>query len=595
MDALLLRIVLVCVMKKAIWIAVPVGVLVGAWWMFGRGGNGDQEIEYRYAKVEKGTITRSISATGLIVALTTVDVKSKAGGKVVRLAVDEGSVVKKGDLLAEIDPSDTQASYQQADADLRSAQARAAQAKVNYELTVAQSKTAVSDAQAALDAARSRLAAMELEVKRQPAISSSQLAAAQAAYDSALQALEKYRSVTAPQLRKDSAGSLASSEANLTASRRALERQRELLSLGFTSQAAVEQAEANYQAAEAQHNVAKQRAETLNREIETSLKAQELSVEQARASLTQARANQSQIPISQEDLRQARIAVRQAEINLQKARDAERNNAIRRSEVAAAVASTTRSRVSVENAKVQLDSTTVVAPRDGVVTLKYLEEGTIIPPGTSTFSQGTSLVQLSDVTQLFVECAVDEADIGSVQVNQRVRITAEAFPGQPFEGVVARISPAATTANNITAVKVRVKVLPGAKARVLPGMNANCEFITLEKKNVLIVPSQAVKTRDGKSYVKVKPAKEGLPPLEKDVQVGESGNDGIEVISGLSEGEEVVTAEINLAELRKIQEQMTQAQQGGGLAGGNTGPRMQSRSTAGGGSGGGSRGAGGGR
>ncbi len=571
-------------MKKALLIAVPIGLL-GGWWFFGRGNGDEQEIEFRYAKVEKGTVSRSISATGQIVALTTVDVKSKAGGKVVKLAVEEGSIVKKGDVLALIDPSDTQAVFEQADADLRSAQARAAQARTNFELTVATNRTSVADAQAALSAARSRLASMELEVKRQPALSSSQLASAQAAHDSALQSLDRYKTVTAPQLRRDATGTLASSQAAFEASRAALARQKELLALGFTSQAALEQAQANFRSAEAQHNIAKQRSETINREVDTGLKSQELSVDQARAALTQAKANQSQIPMSQQDLRQARIAVEQATIAVQRAKDNERNNRIRSSEVDAAVASTTRSRVSVENAKVQLDSTTVVAPRDGVVTLKYLEEGTIIPPGTSTFSQGTSLVQLSDTTQLFVECAVDEADVGAVALNQRVRITTEAFPGQPFDGIVSRISPAAVTANNITAVKVRVKVLPGSKTRALPGMNASCEFITLEKKDVMVVPSQAVKSENGKSYVRVK-GPDKLNPIRKDVEVGETGNDGVEILSGLQVGEEVVIAEIDLAELRKVQEQMTAAQQGGGLAGGSTGPRMNSRgsgATAGGG------------
>lgn len=580
-------------MKRALFIAIPIGLILGIWWFFGRSNDNSQEVEYRYAPVAKGTISRSISASGQIVALTTVDVKSKAGGKVVKLAVEEGSVVKKGDLIATIDPSDTQAVYQQADADLRSAEARAAQARENYKLTMAGNRTSVADAEAALQAARSRLTSMELESRRQPTLSASQLASAQAAYDSAVQSLEKYRTVTAPQLRNDVAGTLASSQASFDAAKSALARQKELLAMGFTSLASLEQAQANYRSAESQYNLAKQRSETLGRDIETSLKAQELSVAQARAALNQAKANQSQIPMSIQDLQQARIAVRQAEIALQRAKDNTRNNTIRNSEVAAAVASTTRSRVSVENAKVQLDSTTVVAPRDGVVTLKYLEEGTIIPPGTSTFSQGTSLVQLSDTTQLYVECAVDEADIGSVKEGQRVRIVTEAYPGQPMDGQVTRISPAAITANNITAVKVRVKVLPGSKARAVPGMNATCEFITLEKKDVLVLPAQAVKNEGGKSFVRVR-GKDALKPVLKEVQVGEAGNDGIEIVSGLKEGDEVVVAEINIAELKRIQEQMAEAQQGGGLAGG-TGPRMgTSRGGAAGGSGGNRGGSGGG-
>ncbi len=578
-------------MKKTLLIAVPILAIFSLWWFFGRGAGGEKEVEYRYAPVKKGTVSRSIQSTGVLVALTTVDVKSKAGGKVVKLAVEEGSVVKKGDLIALIDPSDTEAVYRQADADLTAAQARAVQAEQNHLLTIATNRSALADAAASLDAARSRLATMEIEHGRQPALSTSQLASAQANYDAAVQALDKYKTVTAPQLRRDVVGTLASSESAYTAAEAALRRQRELLDLGFTSRAALEQAEANFRSAESQRNLARQRAETLDHEIDTGLKAQESSLAQARASLMQAKANQTDIRISDQDLRQARIAVKQAEIALDRAKANLRNDAIRRSEVDAARASTTRSKVSVENAKVQLDSTTVVAPRDGVVTLKYLEEGTIIPPGTSTFSQGTSLVQLSDVSQLFVDCGVDEADVSAVREGQRVRIVAEAFAGKPFDGVVTKISPAAVTANNITAVKVRVKVQAGTKVKILPGMNATCEFITLEKKDVLVVPSQAVKTEEGKSYVRVR-GTDPLKPVRREVTLGEYGNDGVELVSGLKEGEEVVVAEVDIAELKRIQDQMAEAQQGGGLAGG-TGPRMgTSRSMSGNGGGGTGGGAG---
>lgn len=583
-------------MKKPLLIALPIGVLLVLWWFFGRGNGSDQEIEYRYAPIEKGSVTRSISATGVLVALTTVDVKSKAGGKVVRLAVDEGAVVKKGDLIALIDPADTEAVYRQADADLRAAEARAVQAAQNFQLTVANNRSSIADAQAALDVAKSRLATMEIEHRRQPAISTSQLASAQANFDSAVQALEKYRTVTMPQTRRDVDGSLASSQAAFDAAKAALRRQRELLEMGFSSQAQVDQAEANYRSAESQFNLARQRANTLSEELQTTLKERQLAVEQARAQVTQARANQSDVRISDQDLKQARIAVQQAQIALDRARANLRNDAIRRSEVEAARASTTRSRVSVENAKVQLDSTTVVAPRGGVVTLKYLEEGTIIPPGTSTFAQGTSLVQISDVSQLYVECAVDEADIGAVREGQRVRIIAEAFPGRPFDGRVERISPAATTANSITAVKVRVRVLPGAKTQVLPGMNATCEFVTLDKHDVLVIPSQAVKYEEGKAYVEVK-STDPLKPARKEIKLGEEGNDGIEVVSGLKEGEEVVVATIDLKQLREIQEKMTEVQQGGGLAGGagrGMGGARSATGSGGGGSAGGRGGGGGG-
>src|SRR5947209_18942160 len=73
--------------------------------------------EIHTAKVERGDVVSSVSATGTLQALTTVDVKSNVGGRVDLLTVDVGSRVKKGQLIAKIDPTDTQSSYNQAKAD----------------------------------------------------------------------------------------------------------------------------------------------------------------------------------------------------------------------------------------------------------------------------------------------------------------------------------------------------------------------------------------------------------------------------------------------------------------------------------------------
>jgi HlyD family secretion protein len=246
-----------------------------------------------------------------------------------------------------------------------------------------------------------------------------------------------------------------------------------------------------------------------------------------------------------------------------------------------------------------LESTTVVAPRDGVVTLKYAEEGTVIPAGVSQFSERANIVQLSDVTILYVDCTVDEADISMIREGQKARIVAEAFPGVKIDGVVTRVNPAATTVNSVTSVTVRVELRPKAdhKVRLLPGMNATCEFITMSKPNVRILPSQALKSEDGKTFVLVK-GPDPKKPVRKEVQVGESGNDGVELLSGLDPDDEVVIAEINLKQLREMQQRMQEAQQGGGLAGGGgrSGPRTMGGTTGGGGSRGGmGGGTGGGR
>ncbi|MBI5706152.1 MAG: efflux RND transporter periplasmic adaptor subunit [Armatimonadetes bacterium] len=561
------------------WLLGLVVVFASLWFFVFRGDGEEPEIEYRYEAAKVGELTRSTSATGTVVPLTTVDVKSKAGGIVERLYVDEGAVVKKGDLVAEIDPRDTKAAFEQAQADLRQAEARADQAGMNLDLQKRNTRTSLATAQAALESAKLRLERAQIESKRQPTTSTSSLTSARAAYESAQAELERFQTVTKLQQRRDTEGGYNRARADLDAAKADFERQKGLLQRGYVSQAVVERAKASLESAQASFDTAQQKRQSLERDLSAQEKALTFAVTRSRAQFEQANGDMAQIDISQRNLAEAKKAVEVATLDLQRAKDAAKNDQLRASERVASEAATVRSKVSLDNAKVQLESTTVMAPRDGVVTLKYLEEGTIIPPGTSTFSQGTSIVQISDVTTLFVDCNVDEADIGSVRKGQSVYIRTEAHPGMQLNGVVERVNPSATTTNNITAVKVRVRVLPNQKLSLMPGLTASCEFLTFSKKNALIVPSQAIQREGEKTYVKVK-GKDPKKPVRKEVKVGASGDNGVEILEGIQAGDEIVTAEIDLAQLRDIQQKMQEAQEGGGLAGGQ-GPKMRPQGGAG--------------
>ena len=544
-------------------IVIVIGLILGGWAYQSRSTEKPTEVEYRYAKVAKGELVRSISATGQVVATTAVDVKSKAGGIVVKLAVEEGTIVKKGDLIARIDPADTQAAYDQANADLVSGGAKASQAEDTYRLQIAQSKTEIDDAHASLDTAKVRLARAKVQYVRQPTLSQANVDTAQANYDAELSSMDRLEQVTIPQIRRDARGALNQAKAQRAEALADLDRQKSLLAKGYVPGSAVEKAEAAAEVAKAAYDTAQQKLSTLETDIANQLRSEKLTVARLAAALNQAKANVTENDVSRTNLQEAEKNVRSAEIALQKALDNRAQIEVKRADILQAKAAMVRSKVSLSNAKVQLDSTTVVAPRDGVVTQKYLEEGTIIPPGTSTFAQGTSLVQISDVTQLFVDCAVDETDVSNVKVGQAVRVVADAFRGKPVDAVVTRVSPAAVTANNVTTVKVRVKVLRGAKVQLLPGMNATCEFITLQERDVVVIPNQAI---NDSGEVRVKTA-DPLKPETRKVVIGETGNDVVEIKSGLKEGDEVVTAEINMDELRATQKKMQEAEQGGGLVG----------------------------
>ncbi len=576
------------------WLILAGGLVLvgGAIWAVLNSGQSVAEIEYRYASATEGELVRSNSATGTLVPLTLVDVKSKAGGVVIKLNVEEGSVVKKGDIIGLIDPADTQATFDQASADVTTSKVRVDQAKVNLTMEERNSVDRIVAAEVSLRQAQLQLKKAEESARSQPILTRADVESAKAALEAARESQRLFEVVESPKIRRDSEGTLKKAQADLDASHADLSRLRKLLEKGYVSQSDVDRQSAVAAASVATFRLAEQRQATLESEIQIQLKSLQAKTRQAEQSYEQALANRNKIPINRSDLEIARANVKAAEVALNEARTQKNTVDLRRTDIASAIASAVKSRVAMNNAKIQLNSTTVVAPRDGIITTKYLEEGTIIPPGTSTFSQGTSLVQIADTTQMEVECLVDEADIGFLKPGQKVRTVMDAYAGVVFPGTIKRIFPSAATNQSVTSIKVRVSIDQNAienatknKPILRPGMNANCEFLQFVESKALTVPQQAIRKDGDQSYVLVK-VSGSKKPEKRIVKTGAVGNDSIEIKDGLKVGEEVVVAEIDLKAMRERQTKMQQAQQGGGSLGSlNRGGPSQSRAS-GGGSGG---------
>jgi HlyD family secretion protein len=546
-------------MRRTFAIFAAVGVLLFAsWWFLLRGNGGSQSgVIYRTEKVAVGDATQSFNATGVLQPLTIVDVKSKAGGEIIKLAVQEGSVVKRGDLLAEIDPRDTRAIYEQNQADLTSNTARATQQRYNLEIERVTSVANVENAEAALKSAELRLANLEARASAQPALTKASIDQAKANYEVAVRAMQTFNDVTEPQTRAQVRGELDRAKADLDAAAANYTRQQELLEKGYVAKSAVEQARTAHESAVAAHRNATERFSRLDRDLQIQRDSAEYRVQQAKAAFDQANANSIDVAVSKRDLEDSRQAVRQARASLETARANRRQVDIRRSEVQASQAAIVRSRVSRDNALVQLQSTTVVAPRDGVVITKYVEQGTIIPPGTSTFAQGTSIVQIADVSRMYVEVNVDEADIGRVKLDQPVRVTLESNRRHPLSGRVSRVNPSAVTESGVTQVKVRVEVEGDDEVKLMPGLNAACEFIVAERRNVLVVPTQAIQRDGDATFVEVMVKKD--QPVRRDIKLGAPGNSVTEVLDGLKEGEEVVVSKIDVAQIEEQERRMEDA------------------------------------
>ena len=120
-------------MKRWLWILAGVVVLGGALWYFLGRGSKDQAPKYRTEAAARGDVTMSVTATGSISAVTTVQVGSQVSGIISKLYVDFNSKVEQGQLLAELDPTPLEATVAQRRADVTQAEVQQRNAKIQFD------------------------------------------------------------------------------------------------------------------------------------------------------------------------------------------------------------------------------------------------------------------------------------------------------------------------------------------------------------------------------------------------------------------------------------------------------------------------------
>lgn len=526
--------------RNLLFLTLGLTMLVAGLWGYSRiqTARASSQVQYRTAEAQKGDVTDAVEASGVVQALTTVDVKSRAGGRIIKLAVDVGSRVKPGTLIAKIDPSDTQSAYNQAVADLTSARARLAQAEAGARLQDTQSRTGIREAQEALSGAQVKLAQSQQQARVQPSLSESAVQQAKADLASAQQQLAQLREATQPQERAQAQATFAQAQANAVAAEAAYNRQAQLAAKGFVAQQAVDTALASRDVARASVAQSRQRLQTIAADQRTALAAATARVRQAEAALRSAQANRVAVGLRDQDVAGARSAVRQAVAGLENARASTIETEIRGSDIQAARADVAKAEAAVQNRAVQLQDATIYAPRTGVILQKYVEEGTIITSAVSLSSDGTKIVQLGDVSGLFVDVSVDESDVGKVHQGQKVLVSLDAAPDLKLQGRVVRIDPQAINDRDVTTVHVRVQI-DHPDPQIKPGMNATCQFILRDVHDVLVVPSDAVKEgRGGGNTVRVL-GKDGSVQV-RPVEVGVVGSEKTEIKSGLQPGDKIV-------------------------------------------------------
>ena len=217
-----------------------------------------------------------------------------------------------------------------------------------------------------------------------------------------------------------------------------------------------------------------------------------------------------------------------------------------------------------------LDNYTIEAPISGTIVDKYYKQG-------ENAETGRTLCTIFDLSSLTMTLNIDELDIKSVAVGQTAQITADAVPGQTYEGTITEVGINGTTSGGVTTYPVKVAI--NETGDLLPGMNVDVSIVISQDHNVLTVPADAVQT-GGRVLLKTadgttgENAPEGYAFVR--VETGASDEDFVQILSGLNEGDEIaypMTTSFSIFDMMQMgpgaMGQMGPGHMGGGMRGGN--------------------------
>lgn len=460
--------------------------------------------------VQRGTLVATISAAGSVEPAAQVTLTFQGAGRVAEVEAQESERVQAGEILAVLDTADLELQVAQARLSLATAEAQLAKTKVGP--TAAE----VAAAQAGLESARENLA------KVQDGPTEAQLAAAEAARKAAEDSYQRVLARPDPEDIEQAKLNLDQSKNSLWAAQAQRDSTCGAVSKGHSPKAQCDSAEAQVLNAE----VSVQLAEMAYQQAQEPATAAEIENAAAQVQRTQDEWERLRDSPTAAELAAAEAQVAQAESQLEMLVEGPTTE-----DLAIAEAQVEQARLSLQQAERRLEEATLRTPFAGTVAMVGASEGEWV-------TSATPMVVLVDLSGYHVDLTIDETEIGQMRVGQEATITLDAFLDQEIRGTVSRIAPTATIQQGVVTYNVRVDLV-STKLAVKPGMTANADIVVARKEDVLLVPNRAVRSSGGRRVVEV-PGEEG--PKEVPVEVGLRNESMTEILSGLSEGQQVVVS-----------------------------------------------------
>ena len=461
------------------------------------------DASYTEAAPERRDVTNTLSGTGTLNPANTYTVKSLVEGKVLTGTIEEGNIVEESNVLYTIDSSDASTNFEKAEIAMQQAQrsydkvvdrqyVRAEVAGVVSSLKVTKGDEVTSGQEVAVIRDSSRML-LTLEFPAADAANFSVGQSAAVTLDGTFEQLDgTVTSVSGTDAL--SAGNLLTRTVTITVKNAGGLTTAQAATASINGVSSIGSATFAYQA---ERTLTAQAAGTV-----TSINVQEGS-EVAKDDII--------LGLSGDDLTEsiqsASESLRSAEISMQNLQDA-------------------------------MNNYTITAPISGTIIEKDAKVGDAV-------KAGDTLCIVYDLSYLEMRINVDELQISSISVGQKVQITADAVPDKTYVGTVTRVSMKGTSNGGTTTYPVTIRIDDTDGLR--PGMNANAEIVVAEANNALVVPNAAVVrgsyvlvTKDSPSAANADTAMaapEGFVYVP--VKTGVSDDDYTQIVSGIQEGDTI--------------------------------------------------------
>lgn len=532
---------------------VAVVVIGFGWWGYSALSSASKtETRYVLGIVEKGTIISSVSASGQVSASNQLDVKPKVSGTVISVGVQPGQYVKTGTLIAQIDATDAVKSVRDAKANLESAQISFE--KLNQPasaLTLTQAQNALSNAQDSLtklysdshthvinafldlpsimtgiegiligeDIAGSLQSNMDYYENAVSRYDSRASAFQDAAYNDYTEAKKAYDTAfTEYQLLGDNADNAAIEQAVKDA----------YLAVQLTAKAT--------KSANALVQLYVDVLKT-NNTMASPVPAATTALSSLNAYTSKLNSHVSTLLSDTNAFKQYKQSIVEKQQSLE-----ELNAGADVLDIRSARLSLTKAQNTLTDAQNNLAEYYVRAPFDGTIASVDVKK-------YDTAGSGTALATLI-TSQRMAELSLNEVDAAKIKVGNKVTLTFDAIDELTLTGKVAEVDAIGVVSQGVVSYTIKIG-FDSQDERIKPGMTVNAAIIVDVHQDVLIVPSSAVKTQNGTSYVLVLSSALGetggtqgitsdVLPTQVEVIVGLSDDTNIEIMDGLSEGDQIV-------------------------------------------------------